>query len=347
METNESTPMLLPEDSPEDDSSVLDVMADLGENEDDAKVKVYRATPGKRGNDAYLFECLPSEFSLDFLRDNYGGGHFRVQIRVRGRIYRQNVISIEAPKTPTLPAVVSPAPQLNAPVSQNLDLLTFMREMQNRQLEAQQQMLAGFSAIVERISGTQNSRADYLQEMLTMKQIFAQPAQNSDPISTLMQGIQLAREVGIAEKPETNMFEEMAKTILPALTQLPRNNSVPVQQPQIAAPVQHQQIPLNQTPDTESEEMKTPEFMIRNYLKTLCAQAARGASAESWAYVVDEYAPISTLREHSGETEKEKIVAKLAEIYPQVNDHKTWFVELLGVLEEIEKSETFPPANQT
>lgn len=93
------------DDSP--DAILMGALAELGGDESGARVMVFRLPrPGDRGNrDSYIRTYQPSEFGLDVLRDEHGGGDFRVKVIGRdAKIIRNQTISIEKvelpPKTP-------------------------------------------------------------------------------------------------------------------------------------------------------------------------------------------------------------------------------------------------------
>jgi hypothetical protein len=58
-----------------------------------ASVTVYRVIKNKPL--AYVFECSPDSFSMDQLRDEYGGGEFRVYIHKDGDLYRNVRVMVE------------------------------------------------------------------------------------------------------------------------------------------------------------------------------------------------------------------------------------------------------------
>jgi hypothetical protein len=71
---------------------------------------VYRATPekGMKGG-AFLFSCTPAEFSLEYLRDTYGGGTYRIHIRQGARLVGNRIVTIEEPRKSSLPPGSAPS----------------------------------------------------------------------------------------------------------------------------------------------------------------------------------------------------------------------------------------------
>lgn len=59
-------------------------------------VKVYRVVKNKPL--AYVYECSPETFSMDSLRDDYGGGEFRVYIHDNGRLVKNVRVMVEPPR---------------------------------------------------------------------------------------------------------------------------------------------------------------------------------------------------------------------------------------------------------
>jgi hypothetical protein len=91
-------------DGSEDDDEILAeslarLSAELGADEQ-AKVKISRVD-GKTRKRSWLFDTSPSEFSLEEIRDNYGGGEYEVKAYARGGIYTHKTIRIELPASST------------------------------------------------------------------------------------------------------------------------------------------------------------------------------------------------------------------------------------------------------
>lgn len=59
-------------------------------------VKVYRVVRNKPL--AYVYECSPETFSMDSLRDDYGGGEFRVYIHRGGELIKNVRVMVEPPR---------------------------------------------------------------------------------------------------------------------------------------------------------------------------------------------------------------------------------------------------------
>lgn len=81
-----------------DDEALMNVLTDLSGDEEGGKVNVYRQKGDNSKKLTYLFSCAPEEFTLETLRDEYGAGDFRVQVRKGGLLLANKLISVEAPK---------------------------------------------------------------------------------------------------------------------------------------------------------------------------------------------------------------------------------------------------------
>ncbi len=325
------------DDSLTDDMALLNALADLGQTDNDAKVNVYRADAikGNRGG-AFLFSCSPDEFSLEKLRDEYGGGNYRVHVRANGGLVANKLVAVEEPKNkPALPQA-----QIAADVMQPITAMT-------------QAMITGFENLGKLIIQSQQpkeSRADMLRELLLYKEIFGasnQPQVN--PLEFVKQGIDLAKELGAGGGKETGTMDVMmqlldtfgkpiAETIANAQAQQRLNP--PQVQPVVSAPQLTNNaviapVPASAAVMTESQPVQldgdTMQAM-RGYLDFLIAQAQAGNDVYTYAGMVLDSAPTEQIDQF---IDRPDWLNYLAQFQPEIRNHELWFTQLRDAIKEL------------
>jgi hypothetical protein len=236
-----------------EDDSIMNVLADLGEGESDAEVKAYRVDPKAKNTKggAYLFTCLPAEFSLDRLRDDYGGGAFRIHVRCSGRILTNKLVAVEPP----IKTVVNP-------LNQN-DILSVV----------QQTIKENNEMLLRMLQPQASSKKEMMEEMVMYKQLFGNDNKSSggnpeDFMRYFFDGMKMGKEMNSPEIEPTGLTAIMntVKEFAPALTALTMKE---VNQPQ-PAPVQTQpQIPQQTGPQYTDFE---------SFILKMCYKAAKKKS---------------------------------------------------------------------
>lgn len=311
---------------PADDAEteLNNVLADLG-GSNDAKINVYKLDNGKR---AFVGAFTPSDFSLETIQINYGGGDYDIQVRVSGRFLKRKMVTIAKP-------IVSP----NQNVNQN-------------QNELLQVIMKGFETMNQQIVNlTQNkpekTTLDTLNELKLMKEIFgsdnSQGKTGSGELQLFLQGIEFAKQT-LPKEGETSFTDlalEAVKSLAPAITNAQANNRPPVatvlppaNQPLVTkspAPLENVESP---EPTPESQNMNP---IMKMYLNTLIAHAEKDHDPVVYADVV-----LDTI----GDDAALQFVARddwfevLAVIDERVKAHEQWFIQLRQAILQLTEPET-------
>lgn len=329
----------MPEDSIPEDMVLLNTLAELGQTDSDAKVNVYRSSTAK-GNKggAFLFSCSPDEFTLEKLRDEYGGGDYRIHVRANGSIIANRLVSVEEPKK--LP--VSVAPQIQS------------AEMMQPISELTRAMMVGFEnmgKLIIQAQPKQESRADMLKELLLYKELFGSSKSEINPLDFVKQGIELAKDLRPSDKEAGTMdvmmqlLDTFGKPIAEAvsnaqtlhrqaLSNAPTSFQPPVQvsnAPALMAP-----IPDNQAQLTSDQDKQIMDAM-KGYLNFLIAQAQAGNDVYTYAGMVLDQAPPEQIDSF---IDRPDWLEYLANFEPAVKDHEAWFSQLRDAIKELL---TMPP----
>lgn len=348
-ETAEPRPIALTPASPSEEESeqtLFDVLGELG-GVDDAKVNIYRAggIKGSRGGE-YVDSLHPSEFSLQWLRDTYGGGEYRIHIRSAGRMYGNRLVKIAEPlkKETALPA------QNNA----GIEALAETMNQGFRQLGEMMMRMAEMSRApaIDPMAAQQAA----LQNMLTMKQILAPAvtAPPTDPMLMFMKGIEIAASlkggdsVGDREPGGSDILMKALETfgapIAAAVASAQNQPEIvqPAQQylpQQIQAPVQAQVNPQN----NQGNNM----FGLKQYASMLVGIAKENRDPYTYAGLVVDSAPREEIEKIVNDPSP---INRLAVLDKRLADPalNLWLTEFIGIIREMltESSESATVAEQ-
>ena len=244
---------------------------------------------------------------LAHIQKVYGGGEYRVKGYAKGKITANKLISIAHPISPK-----SEGGENNMMQS----MLTQMEKMQQQIVNLAQ----------EKNTGT-NSRADFLQEMVMMKQFFNDNSSKSGGISeilTVVSGLkELGINVGVGQSEENEGFGGMLEKFVPLATAMmnqPQAPAKPIKRPMKPAPKVNPTEPLN--------TVKTPEDKTMNMLQIGVAQLVSGAKKASdpynYAQLVIDNVPEAALNDFFLVPSLDKLIA----VNPAVAQHTAWFTDL-------------------
>lgn len=307
---------------------------------DDATVTVYRAT--RNQPQAYMFKCSPASFSLDDLRDKFGGGEFRVYITRGGEPWRNRRVIVEQ-KAGGMPSEIEAKPSA-------VDALAaVMREGFARQAEIMATLARPAPSSSSMFSGM-DLPAVITAAAAAITALRPPPAPAPAPVADsgrsvdramdmLMKGIELAQTMGggggggddpslmalLRDFVKSPMLAQaVSSTLRPAVAApsfQPARPVAPMQsQPAVAAPV----VPVAQ----EETAMVNP--LIAHYLGALVGFAAEGSDPTLYADLILDRLPDETLRGLLDA--KPDPVTVLAGINPKVLQHRDWFVELVETI---------------
>jgi len=321
-----------------EDLAILNILAELGQTGSDAMVSVYRAEAlkGFKGG-AFLFSCLPDEFTLEKLRDEYGGGAYRIHVRANGGIVANRLVSVEEPKRPKTEIPTSPPADVTTPIT-----------------AMTQAMIAGFENLGKLIVAAQpqqQSRADMLKEMLMYKELFAAPqSSQGNPLDLVRQGMELAKEFGAGGGKETGtadivmgLLETFGKPIAEAVSAAQAQqkiNQPPLAVPQgphiapalsgpaIIAPIPTHPAIMSDTPTVDGDTMQA----MKGYINFLIAQAQAGNDVFTYAGMILDQAPPEQVDQF---IDRPDWLDFLAQFEPNVKAHELWFSQLRAAIKEL------------
>lgn len=308
----EDGPLIFDDSAEEyEDMALLNILADL-DNADTAELKVYRAGgKGYHGKQSYLFTCHPDEFSLDKLRDEYGGGEFRVHVRANGQLKMNRAVSVEPPKK-----------QAENPLA----LMGYNNQMEDRftaLIEAmQQQNQQNMALILQVIKGQDNAPKidphqqmnDMLALMVNMKS-FLGGGDNTNQVELLLKGIELAKDIHPSDK-ETSTIDlllEGLKTFGKPIADMALKGASEV--PRV--------IPAGITQSKREGQRMIPspiQMMIKSKVKEIVSVAAKNKDVEPYGEII-----LDQMDENP--------------ILHSFLSKETWFKEICGYVPEAAKYE--------
>lgn len=296
------------DDEESEDEALAGVLASLG-RDSDASVGIYRQGPGGYRDLTYLTECLPSEYSLSRLQDEFGGGVFRIHVRNGGKLVANKEVKVAPPPNRQAP----PVADVTAPLQKQLDNLAGIVG-QLAQVVTQQQ---------QRPASETQSRKEFFQEMLLMKQMFGGAPRERDPFDMLTKMMTLQKELGgifggggsDVEPGSNTLLLKAIETFGPILTQANQNKAVPTQ-PMLHAPATDMQ----QAP-SHSEEAN----MLKIYLNMLIAEAKNDIDPQAYALLITQKVARADI---DGMLRPDDWFEKLSTFEPAITPFREWFADL-------------------
>ena len=268
-----------------DDLALTQTLAQIGDDESNAKVYVYKIDP-KTKSDVFAFETSPAEFATGGLTEigkRYGGGDYRVRVYANGRVLTHKRIAImEQKETPaTAPGIGADLPALFA--------------------QQQAAMLDGFRMLAESLKPAPQPPAPSMMEQL---QVFAQLQglmggnhKQSGPdfgqmLDVLKQGMEMGRSGG--EQSMLDVLMRGIETFGPVITEavkagaqnpalIQQAQAMPQNQAAIAAPVPEIQ---TQQPQNEDEMGILQNQILKQSIGFLVKQAQAGNDPDTYANMV-------------------------------------------------------------
>jgi hypothetical protein len=210
-----------------------------------------------------------------------------------------------------------------------LDIQALMQAMQ----DSNKQMLMGLAQILQ---PQQNSRADMLAELATMRDIFGAPQQNSgaDPMTMLIKGIELAGNMAPKAGGETSgmdvlleSIKSFAPTIGAVVAQSAGNQARAAQLRPISsrpqAIIEHTQ-PIEEPQHEDNEAM-----MFKYYITMLVGFAAENRDTALYADLIADNLPEEKVRELLNNPD---VIGMLGGINSGVLTHRVWFESVISEL---------------
>lgn len=325
-----------------DDDAVMEpalqsVMAELGANDDQAKVTVSRVqNVNGIKKELYLFESHPSQFTLQDLQEAYGEGDYR--IKVYGKQPGTNYKVIHANKLVSIGPTREQAKGIAKPAALGSNVTVQNSggsEVAKAIADTLAPILAAQGALLAKLANGDGGagRKALLEEMEIMARITGAGKQ-ADPFSgmenllkvvTLVKGLTSNDGAGLdAESGPYAVIMEGLRTF-GSLVHQGKNTAAPAPAAtqRLASPhPSAQPVPDNAAaaapqPDPEDQE----EIMfLRAQLAILLSAAKANGNPETYAGLIYEQAPDEIL----AMVEADDYFVKLCEIVPEFAPHKEW-----------------------
>ncbi|MFW9874960.1 MAG: hypothetical protein ACFFG0_17780 [Candidatus Thorarchaeota archaeon] len=322
--------------------ALLAVLSDIGSN-DDVMVTIYRAE-GHKGQHAYIKQCSPEEFSLDELRDKFGGGTFKIMVREKGRIVKggNRIIAVEKKIEPenNTEDILSKLLQTQEQ-SKNNDFnggLKAIAEMINQQNQQNQQMLIMMMERMNNNVSPQQQMQDTMNLLATMKQLFPEQ-RKEDSTDVLLKGIEIASRFN-SEKGESSTMDAIIESIRTfgkpiaeaasihnrqLLTQTPNNliNGKEFVSSGVQIPGNYTAQKSNKmSPNSEVNNMK---FIIVQKIKELIRQAQANKDVNIYADLIIDNLPEEQINAFIN---KENWFTEICSYVPEAAQYQAWFEKL-------------------
>lgn len=339
---NVIVPGSFPEPSPELEESnaemaLISVLEQLGGEDEGAKVMVYRITDDRRKPDAFLRKFTCEEFArdgLETLQRIYGGGLYKISVYGSdGRLKKNPVINIEVPAGFKPEGVQSAQPDNTA---------ALLGVMQSGFQKMGEMLAASFAQLNNR---PQESRTDFLREIVTMKELFAPQSAGGEAsaIEMLMKGLELGKSLTPRGEAGENdllmgLMENFGKPIVEmAMSKQAQESQVPPQSAVTANfPVPQNQPPISQSPQPQTaaspvqnnsltENTMSNNFVVKQALNFLISQAARDNDPYTYANMVLDQVDENTIEVFFAAP---NWFEKICEINPSAARHRDWFERL-------------------
>lgn len=342
--TDDSEPILLLSDdgSPGEDAIEDQIRAEFNQASDAVqwRIKVSRfVAHGKQESEC--FECTPSDFPItDRLREDHGGGMYRVRVWKDGKLFKFFQYNIEAAKRPPVDALVK------------TELGTLSQTFQaafDRQTQMIERLLDKLSNRGNDGGGKQPTITELMAAMVSMKEFIAPKERGNSP-SELIQIFKLGIEAGggapvaegtgilgslerILSSPIIQKIAEGAMTAMPAPAVPGTPTAAHVAAvPRVEGRPNGGAVRVEPTATTPSQEQQIQVFM-RTQVLYLLGRAHQWKTSQQSKSHPDLYAewvvdniPIEILRPL---VEAPNALELLAQFVPEVAGFADWFAQLL------------------
>jgi hypothetical protein len=336
------------DDDPEDDA--LAELRGLG-GAGEYKYTVSRVSnePGKKSG--YCKTYAIGDLSLDSIREEFGGGKYRVRVTdAQGKYVSIATVDIvDLPKTASAPAAVA-APNADlqgiAALLQSVKPATGGESGMTQILVA---MIASQGEMMKAIAAGNKDKGPSPMEIIAMIKSMQPEKSATDPVELLLRGLELGKGMVGGESSMMDIAREGLGIIGPLISQ-GKQPPVPVARlPHRGPPAPAAQLPhlgdaapvaplvTNDPATPEGANVKVLQQIdwIRKQLAALVHHAARDKSPELYAEVMlDNLPPFITsaeIMEHIGAPDA---IAKLAQLDERVNQYLPWFEEFRVAISE-------------
>lgn len=316
-----------------------------------ARIHVYRIV--KNQPPAYVFECDPTTFSLDDLRDKYNGGEFRLFIMKNSRLWRNMRVLVE-PKQVFHGADPSP------PVSHVADMMALMRDSLTQQTTMIRDMLSSRPPAASPFSGMDvpqviTAIAAAITALRPAPAPVAPPApDNSEKaLDMFMRGLEIAQNLN--QGGDTGIGGMLRDVLRSPIVAAAVQSAIPSQQAQQPRPaaLPNPQPPAQVSHAKPAEPVNPPQQdenkVLAYYLGFLVGKAQSGAEPSLYAELVLDNVPDAQLTPMLARGDG--LIDHLIGVQPLVAQHREWFSKLLDEINDLlepepEGADTITPVGE-
>ncbi len=317
-----------------------------------ARIHVYRIV--KNQPPAYVFECDPTTFSLDDLRDKYNGGEFRLYIMKDSRLWRNMRVLVE-PKS-TFPSADHAPPSAHV-----ADMVSLMRDSLAQQTTMIRDMLASRPPAASPFAGMDlpaiiTAVAAAVTALRPPPAPVAPPAPDTTDkmLDMFTRGLEIATslpsrgEEGIGGLLRDVLKSPILATAVQAASQ-PQPGPQQQRQPQQALPNPSPSVSHAKTdPQSINLPQQEENKVLSYYLGFLVGKAQTEADPSLYAELVLDNVPDAQLTPMLARGDQ--LIDDLVAVHPPVAQHREWFVSLIKEINELlapESSEEFVQTGET
>lgn len=289
---------------PTDADAKTDAIAAALNDDPHAFLNVSRQSDGGRSPMEFVGRFPADKFDFGqlqiHLQDNYGGGDYRCMLYVKGKVKANKLLTIASPK------------MKQESSDSNLMIMRMMDRMEKMQNQIVQ--------IMQEKNGGGNSRMEFMQELMMMKQIFANETKPTGGIKDIIDTIGSLRDLGLniggVSEPEEKGFGDLMALAAPVLQNLTTPQPAPVYAPNPAP---------KPVPTPEQLEARKMTMMLRMGISQLIAAAQRDKDHEAYATLVIDNVPADKINEFFNSPNG---FAELCKIAPEAANYMPWFADL-------------------
>lgn len=322
-----------PELEEPEDLALSGLLAELGSSSD-AIVRVYEST-GQGRRLEYLFECAPEEFSFDKLRDEYGGGDFRIHVRRPGMrgLLANRLISIKRTKKPEI-GIQFPINQITP--EQISDAVT------KGLTEALSRLIPLLQPQAKAIDPTELEDR-FMQRMVTMKELFTQPSGGMGNIELFIKGLEMAKDFGhvpVGDAGLPDLLIEAVRTFGKPLADIvSKQAAMPQAVGQVVAPRMLTPVPVGVNAIKAGEKVAIEDNELGPllpYVNFLLVQAGHERDPEIYANLFLDQVEISVAEKYINRAD---LLESIIKIKPEAEQYRAWLSEFLTLARELLEEE--------
>lgn len=333
--TDETTPR----PTNDDDFAQYDPMQDLMqkldemESQENASFRVYRQHSGNTSKMSFLFTVPADQFSLEELlskiRDEYGGGDFRVHLRGptnagTNQLIANRIFSIETKQEKERP-IETKTNELAPVVDRLMERIERMEERDRERAMQNHQPPADPFAMMERVTGMLSNLGGFM------------PQQNQQQKSLLeqMKELKELQEMAGDLSGESNSgFTELVKNGLQPMLDIMKEDAKARKearesgQPYQPAQPQPQQNPTGNNAMQNLGSLDEGTKAMLSNVRTLLVAAQRNGNPDTYADIVLDFVPEEKHIELFNFLSLPDCIETVKKHFPEVAAHETWFITL-------------------